>query len=104
MAKALFVVRAMVIPPLRQKFDRWYSSHRLPMALDAFNAEKCWRFWSVGDAGVHYAVYQFTDLERLLAALDADSFNDLIADFDAAWPSGVSRRHDVLSLVEEKSG
>ena len=104
MAKALFVVRAVVIEPLRQKFDQWYSSHHLPMALDAFKAEKGWRFWSVAEDGVHYAAYQFADMARLQAALKADSFKDLIADFDAAWPSGVSRTRDMLDLVEEKSG
>ncbi len=46
MPKAYFMVRAVVDEPLRQKFDHWYSSHHLPMALNDFKAEKCWRFWS----------------------------------------------------------
>jgi hypothetical protein len=28
----------------------------------------------------------------------------LVADFDAAWPHGVSRTRDKLSMVEERSG
>jgi hypothetical protein len=28
----------------------------------------------------------------------------LIADFDQAWPSGVTRSRDRLELVEERSG
>jgi len=41
MAKAYFMVRAVVEEPLRQKFDHWYSTHHLPMALEVFKAEKC---------------------------------------------------------------
>jgi hypothetical protein len=104
MAKAYFVVRSIVEPPLRQRFDQWYSSHHLPMALAEFKAEKCWRFWSAAEAGVHYAAYQFADVAKLDAALASDGFTALIADFDAAWPHGVSRTRDRLELVEERSG
>ncbi len=101
-AKAFFMVRSVVVEPLRQKFDRWYSEHHLPMALAEFRCEKCWRFWSVADAGVHYAVYQFADMARLDAALKSDGFKGLVADFDQAWPAGVTRTRDMLSMVEER--
>jgi len=100
--KAYFMVRSVVEAPLRQKFDQWYSSHHLPMALADFKAEKCWRFWSAADAGVHYAVYQFADMARLDAALKSDAFKGLVKDFDDAWPSGVSRTRDMVNLVEER--
>jgi hypothetical protein len=103
-AKPFFMVRSVVIEPLRQKFDRWYSEHHLPMALVEFRCEKCWRFWSVADTGVHYTVYQFADLARLDAALKSEGFKSLVADFDKAWPAGVTRTRDMLSLAEEKSG
>lgn len=101
--KAYFMVRSVVEAPLRQKFDQWYSSHHLPMALTDFRAEKCWRFWSAADAGVHYAVYQFADMARVDAALKSDAFKALVKDFDDAWPSGVTRTRDMVNLVEEKS-
>ena len=101
--KAYFMVRSVVEAPLRQKFDQWYSSHHLPMALADFRAEKCWRFWSAADAGVHYAVYQFADMARVDAALKSDAFKALVKDFDDAWPSGVTRTRDMVNLVEEKS-
>jgi hypothetical protein len=103
MPHAYFMVRAVVEEPLRQKFDEWYAKHHLPMALAAFKAEKAWRFWSAAEAGVHYAVYRFGDRARLDAAVEASSFKDLIADFDQAWPSGVTRTRDMLDLVEERS-
>ena len=103
MPKAYFIVRAVVAAPLRYKFDRWYSSHHLPRALKDFKAEKCWRFWSFAEAGVHYAVYQFADKARLDAALASEAFKELVADFDRFWPEGVTRTRDIVSLVEERS-
>ena len=101
--KAYFMVRSVVEAPLRQKFDRWYSSHHLPMALADFRAEKCWRFWSAADAGVHYAVYRFADKAACDAAMTSDGLKELIADFDRNWPQGVTRTRDMVNLVEEKS-
>jgi len=103
MPKAYFMVRSVVEQPLRQKFDQWYSAHHLPLALSEFKAEKCWRFWSAAEAGVHYAVYRFADMARLEAALKSDAFKGLVADYDRAWPSGVSRTRDMLGLAEELS-
>jgi hypothetical protein len=103
MQKAYFMVRSVVEEPLRKKFDAWYSSHHLPMALSEFKAEKCWRFWSAADPGVHYAVYEFPDMARLDAALASAGFKGLVADFDKSWPTGVTRTRDKLNLVEERT-
>ena len=104
MPNAYFMVRSVVDEPLRKKFDAWYSRHHLPMALRDFKAEKCWRFWSKPDPGVHYAVYQFVDMAKLEAALKSDAFKGLVKDFDDAWPIGVTRTRDLLTLVDELAG
>jgi hypothetical protein len=103
MPKAYFTVRSVVAEPMREKFDAWYSAHHLPLAFDEFKAEKCWRFWSAADAGVHYAAYQFSDMAKLDAALKSDGFKMLVADYDKAWPAGVTRTRDMLNLVEERA-
>ena len=104
MSKAYFMVRAAVEAPLREKFDSWYSSHHMPMALADFKAEKAWRFWSEIDPGVHYAVYQFADEAKLKAAMKDEILKPLIVDFDKSWPSGVTRTRDLLNLVDERNG
>jgi len=101
MPKAYFMVRAVVAEPLRQKFDHWYSTDHLPMALAAFKAEKGWRFWSTADAGVHYAVYQFADQAKLDAAMKGEVLKALIADFDKNFPT-VTRTRDLLTMAEEQ--
>ncbi|MSP31194.1 MAG: hypothetical protein EXR03_00010 [Pseudolabrys sp.] len=102
MPKSYLLVRAVVAAPLRDKFDHWYSADHLPRALKDFKAEKCWRFWSEAEAGVHYAVYQFADKARLDAALASEGFKELVADFNRSWPSGVTRTRDIVTLVEER--
>jgi hypothetical protein len=52
-AKSFFLVRAVVTEPLRDKFDRWYSTDHLPWAIQVFKCEKVWRFWSEVEQGVH---------------------------------------------------
>jgi hypothetical protein len=101
MPKAFFLVRAVVEAPLRDKFGHWYTSDHLPLALDVFKCEKAWRFWSEVEEGVHYAVYQFADKPALDAALGSDGFKAMVADFNAAWPQGVTRTRDIVTLVEE---
>ena len=89
MPKAFFIVRAVVAAPLREKFDHWYATDQSRLAHAAFKSEKCWRFWSAREPGVHYAVYRFADLAAADAALNAASFKALVADFDRSW----CRRH-----------
>jgi hypothetical protein len=102
MPKCFFLVRAVVAAPLREKFDRWYSTDHLPWAIRAFQCEKAWRFWSTVEEGVHYAVYRFADKARLDAVLASDDFKALVADFNRAWPDGVTRTRDVVMLAEER--
>jgi hypothetical protein len=98
---SFFLVRAVVAENLRDKFDTWYSTDHLPWAIKIFKCEKAWRFWSELEPGVHYAVYRFADKARCDAALGSAEFKDMIADFNCAFPEGVTRTRDVVTLVEE---
>ena len=53
---------------------------------------------------MHYAVYQFADKAACDAALGTDDFKEMIADFNRAWPEGVTRTRDIVTLVEERGG
>jgi len=99
-----FIVRAVVAPELRDKFDHWYATDHLPWACRAFKCDKAWRALSTVEEGVHYAVYRFADKAACDTALGGDEFQAMIADFDKAWPTGVSRTRDVVTLVEERAG
>jgi len=51
---------------------------------------------------VHYAVYRFADKAACDRALGGDDFKAMIADFNKAWPAGVTRTRDVVMVEEEK--
>ena len=99
--KAYFMVRAQVPDEAeRAKFDKWYATHHLPLAMDKFAAEKGWRCWSRSDPSVHYAFYQFKDIATLRKTLDGPGFKVLVADFDQAWPR-IARSRDLIEAVQE---
>jgi hypothetical protein len=103
MPTSFFLVRAVVAENLRDQFDHWYSTDHLPWAIKVFKCDKAWRFWSAVEAGVHYAVYRFANKAALDAALGCDEFKDMIADFNRAWPEGVTRTRDIVTLAEERA-
>ena len=99
--KAYFMVRAQVANESdRKKFDEWYATHHLPLAMEKFQAEKGWRCWSRSDPSVHYAFYQFGDLATLRSRIESPDFKLLVADFDSAWPH-VTRTRDLIESVQE---
>lgn len=53
---------------------------------------------------MHYAVYRFADKVACDAALGSEAFKELVADFNCAWPAGVTRMRDVVTLAEEREG
>ncbi|HTQ81638.1 MAG TPA: hypothetical protein VMI47_00070 [Pseudolabrys sp.] len=102
MPTAIFLVRAVVDPALRDRFDRWYAEDHIPWAMRVFKCEKAWRYWSSLDRNVHYALYWFADELSMDAALNGEGLKELIAEFDRTWPSGVTRTRDKLVLAQER--
>jgi len=99
--KAYFMVRAQVPSESeRAKFDQWYGTHHLPLAMDTLHADKGLRSWSRSDPSVHYAMYEFKDMATLRKSLDSPGFKMLVADFDEAWPQ-VIRSRDLIEVVQE---
>jgi hypothetical protein len=102
MAKGYFVVRAQVPDAAdRERFDHWYATDHLPWAVRVFGAQRGWRCWSRSDPAVHYAFYEFADVEEAQALIGSDEIKSLVADFDRVWGSRVSRRREILEVVQE---
>lgn len=99
--KAYFMVRAQVANEAdRAKFDEWYATHHVPLAMAKLSAEKAWRYWSRSDPAVHYALYQFSDIATLRSRIESPDFKLLVADFDKSWPQ-IPRSRDLIELVQE---
>lgn len=98
---AYFIVRAQVVDAaVKDDFDRWYQDEHLPDALKGFNARRAWRGWSAVDASVHYAFYEFDSIERARAIQDSDALKRLVAEFDRAWGSKVTRSRDFVEVIQ----
>ena len=103
MAKSYFVVRAEVPDSAdRAPFDHWYATDHFPWAIEVFGAQRGWRCWSRTDPAVHYAFYEFADFTEAQALIDSDKIKPLVADFDRVWGSRVSRRREILEVVQEQ--
>ena len=104
MAKGYVVVRAEVQDKTdRAPFDHWYATDHLPWAIRVFGARRGWRCWSRSDPAVHYAFYEFANLDEAQRATVAENIAPLVADFDRVWGNRVPRRREILEVVQETS-
>ncbi|MCB1744070.1 MAG: hypothetical protein KDK91_27095, partial [Gammaproteobacteria bacterium] len=98
---AYLIVRAEISEAaLREPFDRWYREEHLPDAHRAFKANAAWRGWSSVDPKVHYAFYEFDDLDRVKAITGSAEIEALIAEFDRTWEGRVTRTRDVVEQLQ----
>ena len=103
-AKAYLMVRAAVADAAdRPNFDRWYETEHLPDAVARFGAERGWRCWSRTDPAVHYAIYEFADVERARSVLDSPELRALVAEFDRAWGTRVQRTREMIEIAQPPS-
>ena len=101
MGAALLMVRAELADVAdRAAFDRWYETEHLPEALEGFRAQRAWRCWSEVDRSIHYAFYQFADVEAAQSVIASAGMRALIAEFDRAWGPRVRRTRDILQVVQ----
>jgi hypothetical protein len=102
---ACFIVRAQVVDSaIEDEFDRWYQNEHLPDALEAFNAQRAWRAWSEVEPSVHYAVYEFDDVEAARAIPGSPALRSLVAEFDRMWGDKVTRVRDIVDVVQTIGG
>ena len=102
MRKAFLVVRAEVPENAdRAAFDHWYATDHLPWAIQVFGAQRGWRCWSRTEPAVHYAFYEFAAAAEAEALIGSEKIQPLVADFDRVWSNRVSRRREVLEVVQE---
>ena len=50
---------------------------------------------------MHYAFYEFADAAQAEAVTSSDKSKPLVADFDRVWGDRVSRRREVIEVVQE---
>ena len=99
---ACLLVRAQLHDQsLRRRFDEWYGSYHLALTVLRLRAQSARRFWSRTNNDVHYALYEFESMAVLEERMNSEDLRFLTADFDAAWPAGVTRTRDLIEQVQE---
>lgn len=84
----------------RDRFDHWYETVHVPQVLERLHASGAWRMWSLDEANVHYAIYEFATAELLLEGVASAQMSELVADFDATWGRGVARQRTIMRGVQ----
>ena len=97
---AYLIVRSEVPESDRSAFNQWYEAEHLPDATVAFKALSAFRGWSDGMPGVHFAVYQFPNLERAREIVVSDEIIALIAEFDRVWQGRVHRTREIFEVAQ----
>lgn len=95
------LVRSEVQEPDRQAFDTWYATDHMPKAIAFLGARKAWRYWSILNPCLHYAVYRCPALfiEQWTGSKQPPGFGVLASEFSASWPH-VRRQREILRLHE----
>jgi len=101
---ACLMVRAQVPEGDRDAFDRWYETEHLPDALVAFKATGAYRGWSDETPGVHYAFYEFPDLDAANAIVESDEIKAMISEFDRVWQGRVTRAREIFAIAQRLVG
>ncbi|MGB7181097.1 MAG: hypothetical protein WA888_19710 [Burkholderiaceae bacterium] len=95
---AFLIVRASVPESDREAFETWYQKEHLPEAKAAFKAISARRGWGDVEPGVHWAMYEFSDLNAARAITESDILKGLIAEFDRVWEGRVTRSREVVGV------
>jgi hypothetical protein len=83
------------------KAAKLMRSPRERALINAFGAQRGWRCWSRTEPAVHYAFYELANVEEARELTDSDKIKPLIADLDRVWGNRVSRRREILEIVQE---
>ena len=101
MTSILFVRSVVAASVDRQAFDAWYGQELSMIAYKAFAPIKFWRCWSDTDPLVHYAFYEFANVDRIHEVTESAEFAELVSDYTNTWGDYVSRSRDIMTVVHQ---
>jgi hypothetical protein len=102
---AFILVRSVVAnPDDRKAFEHWYQTDHIPLVFSKIeNVNQIWRFWSKSDPAVHYSLSEFPNMSEFQRAASSEGFKYIVADYDRAWGTRVTRTRDILEKVQHFS-
>ena len=62
--RVFLIVKSFVPSYLKKDFDNWYEKEHLLEAKESFYAISALRGWDTDNEDIHYAYYEFDNLEK----------------------------------------
>ena len=75
--RVFLVVKSFVPLHLKKDFDNWYEKEHLFEAKQTFYAISAFRGWEIENEDIHYAYYEFGDLEEANKILKSDALKKM---------------------------
>lgn len=98
--RGYFVIPARVEPAIWEAFNRWYRDVHLIDASRRLGAANAFRLHRLDQAHCHVAVYELEDVSRVESDEFQREVRQLVAEFNAAWPTGVERERMFFEVCE----
>ena len=99
--RVFLVVKSFVPSHLKKDFDDWYENEHLSEAKQSFSAISASRGWEIENEDVHYAYYEFGDLEEAEKTLKSKALKKMIQIYDKKWSNQIERTRKIISFTQE---
>ena len=99
--RIFLVVKSFVPTYLKKDFDDWYEKEHLFEAKQTFSAISASRGWQIENEDIHYAYYEFSDLEQANEILKSEALNKMINIYDKKWSNQIERTRKIISITQE---
>ena len=99
--RIFLVVKSFVPTHLKKDFDDWYEKEHLFEAKQTFYAISASRGWEIENEDIHYAYYEFGDLEEANEILKSDALKKMINIYDKKWSNQIDRIRKVINITQK---
>ena len=99
--RIFLVVKSFVPKHLKKDFDDWYEKEHLFEAKQTFSAISASRGWEIENEDIHYAFYEFYNLEKANKILKSEALKKMIRIYDKKWSNQIDRTRKIISITQE---
>jgi len=99
--RVFLIVKSFVPSYLKKDFDNWYEKEHLLEAKESFYAISASRGWDTKNEDIHYAYYEFDNLEKANKILKSEALKKMISIYDKKWSNQIDRTRKIISITQE---
>ena len=99
--RVFLIVKSFVPSHLKKDFNDWYENEHLSEAKQSFSAISASRGWGIENEDIHYAYYEFDNLEKTRKILKSEALKKMINIYDNKWSNQINRTRKIISITQE---